>query len=241
MSSLIISEIFGPTVQGEGPTAGRLCCFLRLSNCNLTCKWCDTPYTWDWSGLNGIKYRKEDEQSHISESEVLDYLITNNVPRLVISGGEPLMQGPNLISLCGQLTEHNIDVEIETNGTISPPASLIPFVSMFNCSPKLEHSGVIKKKRFKPEVLRTLDLTEKEQPKLGTGSMIIDEQLEKSNQVLPTVKSSGFVGDNLSPQTQPKSVENNSNSNSLIQTATVLGIFSIIGLTFIVVSKNLNK
>jgi hypothetical protein len=90
-------------------------------------------------------------------------------------------------------------------------------------------------------LVRTLDLTEKEQPKLGTGSMIIDEQLEKSNQVLPTVKSSGFVGDNLSPQTQPKSVENNSNSNSLIQTATVLGIFSIIGLTFIVVSKNLNK
>lgn len=161
MSSLIISEIFGPTVQGEGPTAGRLCCFLRLSNCNLTCKWCDTPYTWDWNGANGKSYKKEDEQSHISESEVLNYLIKNNVPRLVISGGEPLMQGPNLISLCGQLTEHNIDIEIETNGTVSPPAGLVPFVSMFNCSPKLEHSGVLKNKRFKPAVLKTLELTDK--------------------------------------------------------------------------------
>lgn len=159
--SLIVSEIFGPTVQGEGPTAGRLCAFIRTSNCNLTCTWCDTPYTWDWKGQNGVVYSKKDEQFEITHEEIIEKILDMEVPRVVISGGEPLMQGPNLISLCGQLKEHNIEIEIETNGTISPPAQLVPFVSMFNCSPKLEHSKVIKKKRFKPEVLRTLDLTDK--------------------------------------------------------------------------------
>ena len=47
---LAVSEIFGPTHQGEGPSTGRLCGFVRLARCNLSCLWCDTPYTWDWGG-----------------------------------------------------------------------------------------------------------------------------------------------------------------------------------------------
>ena len=46
--TLVISEVFGPTVQGEGPTIGRRAAFVRLGRCNLDCSWCDTPYTWDW-------------------------------------------------------------------------------------------------------------------------------------------------------------------------------------------------
>ena len=45
---LVVSEVFGPTVQGEGPSAGRLCGFVRLGRCNLACDFCDTGYTWDW-------------------------------------------------------------------------------------------------------------------------------------------------------------------------------------------------
>ena len=39
--------MFGPTVQGEGPYAGRVCHFLRLGGCDYRCSWCDTPYAVD--------------------------------------------------------------------------------------------------------------------------------------------------------------------------------------------------
>ena len=35
---LLVAEKFGPTVQGEGPSIGRRAVFIRLMNCNLTCK-----------------------------------------------------------------------------------------------------------------------------------------------------------------------------------------------------------
>jgi len=56
-----INEIFGPTFQGEGQTIGKLSEFVRVSGCNLTCSWCDTPYTWDWKGLNGVVYDPKKE------------------------------------------------------------------------------------------------------------------------------------------------------------------------------------
>lgn len=46
---LVVSEVFGPTFQGEGPSLGRRAGFVRLGRCNLDCSWCDTPNTWDWS------------------------------------------------------------------------------------------------------------------------------------------------------------------------------------------------
>ncbi|HHK7228110.1 TPA: hypothetical protein ACQXLV_002143, partial [Streptococcus pneumoniae] len=48
---LPVSEVFGPTIQGEGPHAGRTCHFIRLGGCNLSCSWCDTPYS---TGQHGI-------------------------------------------------------------------------------------------------------------------------------------------------------------------------------------------
>ena len=42
---LMVSEQFGPTIQGEGPSTGRRCVFLRLANCNLSCRWCFVPST----------------------------------------------------------------------------------------------------------------------------------------------------------------------------------------------------
>ncbi len=44
---LLISEVFGPTLQGEGPSAGQAAAFVRLGACNLSCAWCDTAYTWN--------------------------------------------------------------------------------------------------------------------------------------------------------------------------------------------------
>lgn len=39
-----INEIFGPTIQGEGPNAGRRTWFVRFAGCDYDCYWCDTKY-----------------------------------------------------------------------------------------------------------------------------------------------------------------------------------------------------
>ena len=54
---LLVAERFGverPTFQGEGPSSGVPALFIRLSRCNLTCTWCDTPYTWDTSRFDVV-------------------------------------------------------------------------------------------------------------------------------------------------------------------------------------------
>ena len=44
MSAIRISEIFGPTVQGEGALIGRPTVFVRTGGCDYRCSWCDTRY-----------------------------------------------------------------------------------------------------------------------------------------------------------------------------------------------------
>lgn len=148
--TLDVNEIYGPTVQGEGSSTGKRCAFLRLSGCNLTCTWCDTPYTWDWTGLNGVAYDKEKETHPTTVEDVAAKLLALNVPMLVISGGEPMIQQRNLAPLIQILKDANKRVEIETNGTIVP---LIE-PTQFNVSPKLANSGVRESKRRKIDNLK---------------------------------------------------------------------------------------
>jgi 7-carboxy-7-deazaguanine synthase len=147
---LAVNEIYGPTVQGEGPSTGRRCAFLRLSGCNLTCVWCDTPYTWDWAGVNGVAYDKEAETHMMSIEDVLQNLIAVETPLIVITGGEPMIQQNNLRPLIKQLQDMGKSVEIETNGTIKPKIK----PTRFNVSPKLANSQVRESKRRKPDILR---------------------------------------------------------------------------------------
>jgi 7-carboxy-7-deazaguanine synthase len=148
--TLNVNEIFGPTIQGEGPSTGKRCAFLRVSGCNLTCSWCDTPYTWDWKGVNGQVWDKDSETHSMTVYNILYRLTGLGVGLVVISGGEPMMQQEALRPVVERLRASGIDVEIETNGTIKP--TIQP--TRFNVSPKLVHSGVRDKIRFKPDALR---------------------------------------------------------------------------------------
>lgn len=106
---LNVNEMFGPTIQGEGRYAGHLCSFLRLSGCNLSCSWCDTPYTWDWTRFN------HDEETHRRSVEDTAVDLDALPGRIVVSGGEPLLQAHGLSELPGWLPERAFD--LETNGT----------------------------------------------------------------------------------------------------------------------------
>lgn len=141
------------TEQGEGKTAGAPAVFFRLHHCNLNCSWCDTPYAWKrefakererWSVSETAKKIKAEWKRNGKDGEIM---------RLVITGGEPLLQQSVLLELLGKLNDWKI--EIETNGTIIPSENFPPD-TQFNCSPKLENSGVSKARRINREALSAL-------------------------------------------------------------------------------------
>lgn len=146
-SRLRVSELFR-SLQGEGPTAGLPATFLRLAACNLRCRYCDTPYTWDSERFDLAK-----EATSKTLDELVERILTEAVERLVITGGEPLLQQQGLAALLGRLpTEYAI--EIETNGTILPDPALWSRVSQWNVSPKLTLSGLPREERIIMSVLR---------------------------------------------------------------------------------------
>lgn len=136
-------EIFA-SLQGEGPSAGVPVAFIRLSRCNLACTWCDTAYTWRFDGDNrphrdGVTFERKTNQVKLLPAEAAERIAATGQNRLVITGGEPLMQGGALAEMLEHLPE--ITVEVETNGTTKAPPALDARIDQFNVSPKLAHSG----------------------------------------------------------------------------------------------------
>jgi len=129
-------EIFA-SIQGEGPSAWRPSVFVRLSRCNLACVWCDTAYTWRFSGPDA--FERKANQVVQSVAETAERILALRGDRLVVTGGEPLLQAPALARLLALLP--GMHVEIETNGTVAPPPALDGLVHQYNVSPKLTHSG----------------------------------------------------------------------------------------------------
>lgn len=159
--NLAVAEMFGPTFQGEGPSMGRRCSFLRLSGCNLRCLWCDTPYTWDWSGLTGHAYLPGEESQVLDVSAVRSWIAAQHTDMLVVTGGEPLLQQRALTPLLRECADRGLRIEVETAGTIAPLEAITQDVSQFNVSPKLANSGNPLAKRFRPAAVDSLQGTGK--------------------------------------------------------------------------------
>jgi organic radical activating enzyme len=150
---LVVNEIFGPTFQGEGPSTGRYAHFIRLFGCHLSCAWCDSPQTHD-----PTRYNLDAEQQILSIEDILSWLAADPADLLVITGGEPLLQPHVVGRLLYEIRERALaaDIEIETSGTIAPTDTITTAVSRFNVSPKLAHSGLRRRQRIRPAVLRDL-------------------------------------------------------------------------------------
>ncbi|AYP69991.1 QueE-like radical SAM domain [Mycobacterium phage CRB2] len=131
------SEVFGPTLQGEGPYAGRPVQFLRTMGCNLSCSWCDTPYTWD-----GQRFDLQKENLGLTGGEIAQLLQPGT--DLVLSGGEPLLHQANagLLYALDAARELGCRVHVETNGTIAPTTDFMARCSIWMVSPKMPHAGV---------------------------------------------------------------------------------------------------
>jgi 7-carboxy-7-deazaguanine synthase len=128
------------TIQGEGKLIGTPCLFIRTSTCNLSCSWigtdgngspCDTPYSSHFP-----------ENNKMSIEEILLTVKHNigNLKHIVISGGEPMLQGRRLYDLLVELKmTYNLHITIETNGTIYIP-EVASVTSLASISPKLSSS-----------------------------------------------------------------------------------------------------
>ncbi len=118
------------SLQGEGASVGEPALFLRLAGCNLACCWCDTKYSWG----RGVD---------LSVADVAHLILSQpQCPRLIITGGEPLMQQQQLAELLALLPAQ-LPVEFETNGTLAPCEALLARVTQWNVSPKLAHAGQV--------------------------------------------------------------------------------------------------
>ena len=147
---LEISEFYCDTIQGEGATIGVPAAFLRLQNCTLNCKWCDTKEVWRY----GNPY---------SFSEIFQRMDAEDLPRklshgqhLVLTGGSPLMQQEALIKFFDvfeSIYGFTPIIEVENECVVMPLGDLVRIVSVWNNSPKLENSRNGRSLRYKPEII----------------------------------------------------------------------------------------
>ena len=82
---LVVSEVFGPTLQGEGPSLGRRAGFVRLGRCNLACAHCYIAAGSWHSAANDLT---TDECLRITD----EIIAVNPAPMFILSGGEPLLR-----------------------------------------------------------------------------------------------------------------------------------------------------
>ena len=152
--TLVVSEVFGPTWQGEGPSLGRRAGFVRLGRCGLRCTWCDTPYTWRWDDHDPAV-----ELTTRPVGGIVDEVLGMAVELVVVTGGEPLLQQSHLPPLLAPLRAARLDVELETAGVLAPDPAIVELVTRFNVSPKLASSGNDLERRYRPDVLRAFVAT----------------------------------------------------------------------------------
>lgn len=133
------------SIDGEGPTAGRLAAFIRFQGCNLRCSWCDTTYS----------FAKENVTGQCTAQEIYDYIKSTGAICVTLTGGEPLIQ-PGIAEVLALLNDDPLlETHIETNGSvdIEPFQRQFPRIS-FIVDYKLHGSGMTA--QMHPNNLRTV-------------------------------------------------------------------------------------
>ncbi len=101
-ATLVVNEIF-LSLQGEGTRAGRPCTLVRLTGCDLRCRWCDSAYAYD-------------EGEPMTLSAILARVAGLGCRLVELTGGEPLLQ-PAAPALLRALCDVGYEVLLETSGS----------------------------------------------------------------------------------------------------------------------------
>jgi 7-carboxy-7-deazaguanine synthase len=91
------------SIMGESTRAGLPAWFIRLSGCNLRCRYCDTTYAYD-------------EGEEMTVAGLLQEALDCPSRLVLVTGGEPLLQQETPALLSG-LAEGGFEVCLETNGS----------------------------------------------------------------------------------------------------------------------------
>ena len=101
-----ISEIFGPTIQGEGPLIGHPTVFVRTAGCDYRCAWCDTLYA--------VLPEYRDEWTLMSPPQIMARVneLAGDSPVLIsLSGGNPALQPLAPVIALGRRNGHSFALE----------------------------------------------------------------------------------------------------------------------------------
>lgn len=137
-----VTEIY-KSLQGESSWAGLPCIFVRLTGCNLRCRWCDSEYTFS----GGVKMSLEQV-----EAEVRRLSGAGPLPLVEITGGEPMLQEREVVPLMQHLVEDGYTVLLETSG--ERPLARVPPQVVKVVDVKCPHSGAAD--TFRLESLQSL-------------------------------------------------------------------------------------
>lgn len=135
-----VAEIFGPTIQGEGPHVGMQTLFVRVAGCDFKCAWCDSKFAWKIDG--SIKRYGTKELADILVQECNNSKCSN----VVLTGGNPCLY--DFKQVIDILHDNNITVDIETQGSKMPDWLLD--IDLLVISPKAPSSK-------QPDVYKTVN------------------------------------------------------------------------------------
>jgi 7-carboxy-7-deazaguanine synthase len=100
---LTVHELY-LSIQGESTHVGEPCVFVRLTACDLRCRWCDTPYAF----TGGQKMPVEEVVAEVEKF---------GCPLVELTGGEPLLQR-DVYPLIDALLARGHRVLVETGGHV---------------------------------------------------------------------------------------------------------------------------
>ncbi|MFP3867423.1 MAG: radical SAM protein [Desulfobacteraceae bacterium] len=118
--ALIVTETFY-SLMGESSFAGQPGFFIRLSGCNLRCRYCDTTYAYEGGEARSVA-------SLVAAAQAQQARL------VLVTGGEPLLQAESL-KLMTALADAGLTVLLETNGSlpIAPVDARVHRIVDFKC------------------------------------------------------------------------------------------------------------
>lgn len=129
-----VIEIFGPTIQGEGPLAGSKTMFVRFGGCDYRCAKCDSLHAVIPQAVKKNARRLTQEEIF---SELVSVMEKTGTEWVMLSGGNPCMW--DLTELQKMIQSAGAYTSVETQGTLCP--DWLKATNMVVISPKSPGMG----------------------------------------------------------------------------------------------------
>ncbi|MGG7516683.1 7-carboxy-7-deazaguanine synthase QueE [Allorhizobium undicola] len=132
-ATIRVSEIFGPTIQGEGVLIGQPTVFVRTGGCDYRCSWCDS--------LHAVESRFRADWQPMSVEAIWAEVerLSNGKPLMVsLSGGNPAIQPLGPLITHGHARGYRF--ALETQGSV--PKDWFADLDVLVLSPKPPSSGM---------------------------------------------------------------------------------------------------